>query len=400
MSAPVEIPDALPPPAGTVDVLFVAGEHSGSDHAARALRKLRSRRPALRAAALGGPSLAEAGAQLLFDMTRFSAVGLVEVLAHINFYRRLFARTLAWVREHRPRVVVLVDYPGFNLRLAERLRAGGLSRKGGGEIPVLYYISPQIWAWKAGRRFQMARSLDGLGVIFPFEVACYADTTLPVRFVGHPFVAAGAALPARYESGAPVLLLPGSRPKAVRRIFPVLLKAWRKFLEAPAGGVSAAVVAHPGEPVLSVLKDTLARFPDIAATVRLVGRGETAGAGPPAASAALMSSGTMSLSIALAGIPGAIAYRANPLTWLVGRQLVKGVEYLGIANILLKRPAWPEFLQGGASPDALAARLRECVADKAVIRAAQDDAATLFTMLGGGMDDASGDAADWLAEWL
>ncbi|MDR1817771.1 MAG: lipid-A-disaccharide synthase [Puniceicoccales bacterium] len=404
------IPPFPAPRDGAPDVLFVTGEHSGSDHAARLLNGLRARRPGIRAAALGGPALAAAGAQTLFDTTRFSAVGLVEVLANLGYYRLLFRRTLEWIREHRPRVVVPVDYPGFNLRLADRLRREGLSRKGGGTIAVCQYIGPQIWAWKAGRRFKMARDLDALGVIFPFEVDCYADTALPVRFVGHPFVAPDSPPPpVRHEPGAPVLLLPGSRPKPVRKIFPVLLAAWREYLRAAETDVAAAgsggvkklpreaVVLHTGEPVLDELRRALERFADIAPTVRLLARGEAPV--PVAASAALMSSGTVSLSVALAGIPGAIAYRANPLTWLIGRRLVKGVEYLGIANILLKRPAWPEFLQDAARPQTLAARLRECISDPAAATLAHTDAAELHSMLGGGMDDI-GDAAGWLCEWV
>ena len=395
MSAPVTIPETFPPPAnGTVDILFIAGEHSGDEHAARVAADLRRRHPGLRIAALGGPELQAAGAQLLFDMTRFSAVGLVEVLCHINFYKTLYNRTLAWIRAHRPRLICFVDYPGFNLRLAARLRSAGLSRKGGGSIPLCFYISPQIWAWKAGRRFKMAEMLDSVGVIFPFEVDCYRDTTLPVRFVGHPFVQPGHASTLRYAKDGPVLLLPGSRPKAVRKIFPVLLRAWQIFhVRNPQ---REALVVHPGEPVLGDLKKQLARFPGLEKSVRLVERG----GGQQSASAVLTSSGTMSLSLALAGIPGAIVYRANPVTWFIGRRLVKGVEYLGIANILLKRPAWPEYLQGDANPAALAERLRECLEDPAVALAAQDDAAELYAMLGGGTDGGSGTPADWLLDWM
>jgi lipid-A-disaccharide synthase len=146
---------------------------------------------------------------------------------------------------------------------------------------------------------------------------------------------------------------------------------------------------------LGVLQKQLARFPGLEKSVRLVERGTEC----QSASAVLTSSGTMSLSLALVGIPGAIVYRANPLTWFIGRRLVKGVEYLGIANILLKRPAWPEYLQGDANPAALAERLRVCLEEPAVALAAQDDAAELYAMLGGGEAD-SGSPVDWLLDWL
>src|SRR5688500_12571733 len=217
----------LPPiTRARVDVLIVAGGNSGDEHAAGMVRDLLARRPGLTIAALGGPQLAAAGAHLLHDMTTSSVVGIAEVLKNYPFFKALFAETLRWIAEQRPRAVCFVDYPGLNLRLADALRARGLSRRGGGEIKTLYYISPQIWAWKAKRRFAMARNLDAMAVIFPFEPACYADTSLPTEFVGHPFVAPGYQRPVRYDPNGPVLLLPGSRTQAVRRIFPVLLSGF------------------------------------------------------------------------------------------------------------------------------------------------------------------------------
>ncbi len=221
-------------------MLIVAGEHSGDEHGARMVRELRAKQPGVTVAALGGPELAAAGAQLLHDLTASSVVGFVEVLKNLSKFRALFAETLRWIAEHQPRAVCFIDYPGFNLRLASALRERGLSVKGGGKIKTLYYISPQIWAWKAKRRFTMARDLDALAVIFPFEVACYADTTLPVEFVGHPFVAPDYVSPVKYDPAGPVLLLPGSRQQAVARIFPVLLGGFEAF------GGREAVVLYPG----------------------------------------------------------------------------------------------------------------------------------------------------------
>ena len=178
MSA-LPLPFRLPAPeGGPVDVLIIAGEHSGDEHAARLVRDVQAAQPTLRFAALGGPELSEAGAQLLFDLTASSVVGLVEVLKNYSFFKALMEETLRWIGEHRPRAVLFVDYPGMNLRLAAALRGRGLSLKGGGKIKTLFYISPQIWAWKAKRRFTMARDLDALAVIFPFEVACYAELCL------------------------------------------------------------------------------------------------------------------------------------------------------------------------------------------------------------------------------
>jgi lipid-A-disaccharide synthase len=379
--SPPALPFRLPPPLdGHVDVLIVAGEHSGDEHAARMVRELRAKHPELVVAALGGPQLAAAGAQLLHDLTASSVVGLVEVLRNYSFFRELFHETLRWIGEHRPRAVCFVDYPGLNLRLAAALRERGLSTRGGGRIKALYYISPQIWAWKAGRRFPMARDLDAMAVIFPFEVKCYADTTLPVEFVGHPFVAPGHAEPVRYDPAGPVLLLPGSRKQAVARIFPVLLAGFRAF------GRGEAVVLYPSDDILQVLQ---AANPP--ASVRLQRTGE-----PIAASAVLTSSGTMSMHCALAGLPGAIAYRTNSLTYLLARWLVK-VKYIGIANLLLDEAMYPEFIQNAATPKALAEELRTCCDDPARRERTAIQAARLRALLS---EPTTGSAADWLARNL
>ena len=375
------LPFRLPlPRAGKVDLLIVAGEHSGDEQAARLVRELRAQQPGLSVAALGGPELAAAGAQVLHDLTSSSVVGLVEVLKNYSFFRALFAETLRWIAEHRPRAVCFVDYPGLNLRLAAALRERGLSVKGGGKIQTLYYISPQIWAWKAGRRFAMARDLDALAVIFPFEVKCYADTALPVEFVGHPFVAPDYAAPVRYDPAGPILLLPGSRVQAVRRIFPVLLAGFEKF------GGQEAVVLYPSDDILAVLR---AANPPAKVALKKTGAAV-------AASAVLTSSGTMSMHCALAGIPGAVAYRANPLTYVLGKMLVQ-IEHLGIANLLLGEPMYPEFVQGAATAAALAAELKACVGDPARRERTAAQAARVRGLLS---QPAGGSAAEWVARQL
>ena len=381
------LPFGLPDPAaGPVDLLIVAGEHSGDEHAARVVRELRARHPGLRICALGGPELAAAGAQLLHDLTATSVVGFIEVLKHYSFFKALFDATLRWVAQHQPRAVCFVDYPGFNLRLAAKLREQGLSRKGGGKIQALYYISPQIWAWKPKRRFTMARDLDALAVIFPFEPDCYKDTSLPVEFVGHPFIAPDYVPPVRYDPAGPVLLLPGSRVQAVGRIFPVLLAGFRQF------GAREAIVLYPSQDILAALR---AANPPANVRLQQIAEGRAV-SGAIAASAVLTSSGTMSLHCALAGIPGAIAYRTNALTYLLARWWVK-IDYIGIANLLLKEPMYPEFIQGAATAPALAAQLRECTGDPGRRTKTQARQVRLRALLA---QTAHGTAADWLAARL
>ena len=383
MSKPALISGLPAPASGAVDLLIVAGEHSGDEHAARVVRELLAKQPGLKICALGGPRLAAAGAQLLRDLTVTSAMGFA-VLTKISHYRALIAEVIRWVGEHRPRAVCFVDSSGLNLRIAQGLFERGLSAKAGGPSKALYYISPQIWASRAGRRFDMAKHLDGLAAIFPFEPACYADTTLPVQFVGHPFVAPDYAAPVAYDPAGPVLLLPGSRKQVVARIFPVLLEAFRQ-----AGSDRPAVVLYPGPEILDVLQ---AAHPPAKVALRQTGQD----GGPVAAAAVLTASGTMSMHCALAGIPGALTYRTDPLTYFLGRMLVK-VEFIGIANLLLQEPMYREFIQSAARAEALASELRLCLNDAGKREQTRAQAQKLRSLLA---QPAHGTAADWVARQL
>lgn len=336
-----------------VDVLWLAGEHSGDQHAAVVAQELRDLRPDWTQAAVGGPALAAAGIPVIHDLTERSVVGLVEVIRHYGYFKRLFDEVVAWIRKKAVRVLVLVDYPGFNLRLAQALHDAGLTRKSGGSLAIYYYISPQIWAWKGHRRFKMADLLDEVGVIFPFEVETFADTTLPARFVGHPFLDAAHAPAVRYAENGDILLLAGSRLQPVRRIFPSLLRAVERAHRErliPENTTIATLV--PNASVRALVEKMAAGSP-VPLYVHSTGT-------PVAARAVLTSSGTMSLACALAGIPGAIVYRAHPVTYGIGKYLVK-VPFLGIANLILRRPMYPEFIQGTARPGPLARELAACL---------------------------------------
>lgn len=381
--AELALHDGLPAPAhGSVDLLIVAAEHSGDEHAARLVRGLLAKKPELKVCALGGPRLAAAGAQLLRDLTGQSAMGFA-VIAKISYYRALIGSVVSWTGRHRPRAVCFVDSSGLNLRIAKGLFERGYSAKAGGPTKALYYISPQIWASRAGRRFEMAKHLDGLAAIFPFEPAVYADTALPVEFVGHPFVAPDYAAPVRYDPSGPILLLPGSRKGPVSRIFPVLLAGYQAW-----GGDREAVVLYPSDGILAALK---AAHPP--ARVRLQRTGEGA---PVAASAVLTSSGTMSMHCALAGIPGAVTYRTDPLTYFLGRLLVK-VDCIGIANLLLKEPMYPEYIQGAARAGAFARELKDCLDNPARRTRTAEQAARLRALLA---QPTAGSAADWMIRQL
>ena len=324
--------------------MVIAGESSGDEHASQLIENLKARNPSLKIVGLGGNKLQEVGVELLFNLVDHAVVGIFEVLKNYSFFRELFDLTVEWIRKNKPKIILLVDYPGFNLRLAEALKKAGLSRKGGGEIIVLQYISPQLWAWKPQRRFKMQKVLDSLAVIFPFEVDCYKDVNLPITFVGHPMVDSGKPEQViQYDPAGPFLLLPGSRSQAIERILPVLLDSFEQLLSV-FPNVSALIPASNVK-MKETIQGILQSRKNLKEKVRI-----TESTDDLSARFALMSSGTMSLRSALSGIPGLIIYKTHPLTFLLGKLLIK-VKYLGMANLLLpENPPYHEFIQGKAKP--------------------------------------------------
>ena len=232
----------------------------------------------------------------------------------------------------------------------------------------------------------MVQTLDYLGVIFPFEVDCFEDTELPVEFVGHPFIHPEHKLPLRYDAAAPVLLLPGSRTAAVGRIFPVLLDGFR--LAKQKKPELKARVIYPSQKIWNILDEVIEDYSDLAESLEFVEKSDRTVSG----SAVLMSSGTMSLTCALAGMPGAIVYRLNAISYWLGRLLVK-IPYIGIANLLLKQPMHPEFIQGAAKPKQLAEQLLNALDNPQVAQAAKAGATELKELLS---VESSVDASEWL----
>lgn len=342
------------PQDGKCDVLVIAGEHSGDEQASRMISSALKKNPDLHVCAFGGEMLAKVGAQLLFDMTSFSVVGFFEVVKNYGFFKKLSEAVADWICQYKPKKICFVDYPGFNLHLAKILKERGVSVKGGGNIELFYYISPQIWAWKAGRRFKMAELLDSLATIFPFEPNCYADTSLPVKFVGHPFLSEEYNPPVEYNPNGEILLLSGSRTIAVSRILPIMVNTLRLLPN------ERAVVIYPTQAIKEKIESVISKNKDVADRIRVIPNSSE----KISIKGAMMSSGTMSLSCSLEGIPGVIVYKANPFTYFLGRALVN-IEYLSIANIILDKPAWREFIQFDASPIKIADYMKECLTSNA-----------------------------------
>ncbi|MBD5779364.1 lipid-A-disaccharide synthase [Pelagicoccus sp. NFK12] len=378
------------PPAegGWVDILVIAGEHSGDEHAARMMKSVMAQRPDFKVCAIGGRHLKAAGAQVIFDLIEYSVIGLVEVLKHYGEYKQIFDETINWIQRYRPKMVVFVDYPGMNLRIAKSLMSKGIANKAGGDVKLLYYISPQVWVWKAKRKYKMAQMLDSLAVIFPFEVDVFEGTKLDTRFVGHPFLSSDYDLPVSYDPSGPILLLPGSRKAAIGRIAPILFSAFSECLKSKSK--LRAVCIYASEDLKKLLESILRKFPDVERRIELRPNTDELGA-----RAVLTSSGTMSLNCALANIPGVVVYRTHPLTYLMGRMLVK-VPYIGIANILLGKPLYPEFIQGAATKKRLAAEITDCIENAERIRQTRNWAAELRELLD---KPRSGGPAEWLLDY-
>jgi lipid-A-disaccharide synthase len=338
MNRDSSIAELLSPSDGKVDLLIIAGEHSGDELAAHMVQNLLEENPHLKIAALGGDRLKESGVELVYNMVDHSVMGLVDVIKNYSFLKSLFDNTLSWIKEHQPRHICFVDYPGFNLRLARALKELRLSQKGGGEIGLHYYVSPQIWAWKSKRRFKMAKTLDSLGVLFPFEKECYSDTDLPVTYLGHPFAEKNYPLPVEYDPDGKILLLPGSRIKSIEMIAPIIFEAFQRI--SAKDSLLSAVILYPSQKVQISLEAILRSYPTLTDKVSLVKNDST----KLKVKGAIMSSGTISLSMALASVPGVIIYKLSQLNYWLLRTLVK-VRFIGLANLILDQSIYPELLQ-------------------------------------------------------
>ena len=323
-------------------IMLSAGEASGDLHGGTLCRALRELSPGLRLTGMGGAHLAAAGMEVLVDPTGQAAVGTSEAVGRVpalyRAYRAMGRRLLA----DRPRALVLIDFPEFNLRLARRARRAG--------VPVVYFIPPQLWAWRAGRVRQMARRVRRVLAVFPFEPPLYERARVPVTFVGHPLL---DVLPldltrdeARRRIGADpghslVGLLPGSRPGEIERLLPSMLDAARR-LAADDGRrrfvLGLAPTVAP-EQVATILGEA---GPGIPAIELASGRTYEVMA---AADALLIASGTATLEAALLGAPMVICYRVSRLTELIARALTR-VRWIGLPNLVSGRAVVPELIQG------------------------------------------------------
>jgi len=335
---------------------FVAGEASGDARAAEVMNVLGAIAPKFRFLGAGGPKMRAIAADPFEDwIAEAGVLGLWDVLKHYGYFRQKFHRMIEQIEETKPDAIVLVDYPGFNLRLAKALRARRFPGK------ILFYISPQVWAWNRGRIPKMARLLDLMICVFPFEQPMYEASGLNTVFVGHPLLEALAAEKSGVARDENLLgLFPGSREREVKRIFPIMVEASRLIRERrPDVRLEAAAASESHAD----------RMRQMAGDLPIMIRSGTAHQLMQRACAGIVCSGTATLEAAFFGLPYCLVYRVAWLTFEVGRRLVD-VDCLGIINILNnykqnppadpRLPAKPaphvvrEFIQHFATPEALA----------------------------------------------
>ncbi len=357
---------------GGEELLMVAGEASGDLHGARLLAELRGLAPEVQAFGLGGDQLTAAGFERIADAREIAVVGISEALRVLPRARVIFRRLLEEVERRRTRTAVLIDFPDFNLRLARELKKRG--------VRVLYYISPQVWAWRRRRVKMIARVVDRMLVLFPFEVAFYRERGVEVVHVGHPLVDEVPSLESvwdRSTAGGPfeLALLPGSRVNEVEALLPVMLEAVRRLakdlplrvrlLLAPTvpRELVDEEIALSGLPVEVAVGDRFQRLAE--------------------SHLAICASGTATLETGLVGTPLIVIYRLASWTYFVARLLVR-LPYFSLVNLVLGKRAVPELVQFEARPARIADEARRLLTDREAVAEMRRELVQLRPRLGEG----------------
>jgi lipid-A-disaccharide synthase len=356
-------------------IYFVAGEVSADNHGAALMRSLRVLDPELKFIGRGGPQMqAVAGVQFKNWIGDAAVLGLWEVLRKYGYFRKQFRQTLTEIQETKPDTVVLIDYPGFNLRLARALRRQSQRCK------TIYYISPQVWAWNRGRINTMARFIDLVLCIFPFEADLYTASGLRAVFVGHPMIE--RLEPQKIDTQRDpnlIGLFPGSRSRELRKIFPMMMEVARRLLQLnPTLRFQVAAASEE----LAREMDEMMRPEQLAGRESLeIAVGQTA-AIMQRAFVGIVASGSATLEAAYFGMPFVLIYKVAWPTYVAAR-LVVNVDFLGMPNLLAGKEVVPEFIQHEARPDAIVAAVRLLMVDSPARDRMILDFDEIITKLGG-----------------
>jgi lipid-A-disaccharide synthase len=369
-------------------VMLSCGEASGDLYAAALVEALRAREPGIDVFGLGGDRFAAAGGRLVGDFHGLAVTGLIEVLRILPDSYAMLRRLVRSATAERPDALVLVDYPDFNFRLMAAVKRLG--------VPIVYYVSPQLWAWRPGRIQTMKSLVDRVLPIFPFEEAIYRAQGMDVRFVGHPLVDLAVVSESReafarrhdLDSARPIVaLLPGSRPNELTRLVPVLAAAVPRIASAVVG-TQFVVARAPNLP-----DSYFAPFQGMGAPVRVV-EGHTDDA-LAASDAVVTASGTATIQTAIHGKPMVVVYRLSPMTYRIGKPLVR-VSMYSMVNLVAGERIVPELIQDACTPEAVARETVDLLTNPHRAAEMKEQLAVVHERLGG--QGASGRAADAVLE--
>ena len=356
-------------------IFIGAGDPSADFPGKNLIDEIRRDCPDIGLFGLGGPLMQQAGLEAIADCRDLAVMGFSEVVPRLLFFRRLMLRTVQMIAERRPKAVILMDYPGFNLRLAKRIKPLG--------IPIIYYISPQVWAWGKGRVAAIKRLIDLMLVIFPFEEKFFSDHGIEARFVGHPLVDRYRDIPDKASCRAKlghggseriIAILPGSRIQEIRRMLPAMMGA-AEIIADRFSDVRLMLAAAPGIDIEVYRKIIGGREIDI-----------RAGVTPEMLSASdlvITSSGTATVEAAYFGTPMIIVYKTGFATYQIARRLVS-VDSIGMVNIIAGRKIAPELIQSAATAEMIAAHAFQLLQDKTRYEAMVRDLKSVREALGAG----------------
>ncbi len=334
--------------AKAMRICIVSGEDSGDFHGANLARSLKEKLPELVIDGIGGRQMEDAGVSLIFPSARLAVVGITEVIGRLPAICAGWSCLKTYLRQQRPDLVVLIDFPDFNLYLA----APQVKKLG---IPLVYYISPQLWAWRRGRIKRIRSLVDRMLVILPFEEEFYRESGVPVYYTGHPLADAFADFTPLPRAQRPyIALLPGSRPTEVRRLLPMMLET-----------ASLIRKTHPGQQFILPLAPSLS-FELIESLLPSPCPSWLTLVRKPLSSClcqvffALVASGTATLETALAAVPMVVVYRVGFLSYLIGRKLIS-VSHISLVNLIAGREVVPELVQAEAEPRRIYEKAVECL---------------------------------------
>jgi lipid-A-disaccharide synthase len=341
---------------GLKTILIIAGEASGDLHGSNLVKSLKRQADGLRFWGIGGSRMAEAGVELMFSSTELSVVGLTEVFAKLSVIGRAIRGVRSELKRRKPDLAILIDYPGFNLHIARSARRLG--------VPVFYYISPQVWAWRRGRVRKISRRVDRMAVILPFEASFYRDHGVEVDYVGHPLMDAcptdggfGTAPSLKRGRGNEIVvgLLPGSRKEEIARILPEMIGAAEILKERR--GVNRFLLQSADGIDPDFLRTVMAR-----PTVEIQVVGGVIYDMLGACDLVLAASGTVTLETAIAGVPMVIGYKLSPFTFRVAKAVVN-VPHIGLVNLVAGERVVPELVQRDCTAGTLASEAMKILDD-------------------------------------